>query len=83
MLNLVIQIFWIEPHNSVEFSFQWTMDDLLTEASRRQTEDIPFAGVIYEHQLRITVGQAIRDLSLIAEAYDPVDIANRVEFLPL
>jgi predicted nuclease of predicted toxin-antitoxin system len=58
-------------------------DDLLTEASRRQTEDISFAGVIYAHQLRITVGQAVRDLSLIAEVYDLADIANNVEFLPL
>lgn len=58
-------------------------DDLLTEASRRQTEDIPVAGVIYAHQLRITVGQAVRDVSLISEVYDLADIANSVEFLPL
>jgi predicted nuclease of predicted toxin-antitoxin system len=58
-------------------------DDLLTEATRRQNENVPFAGVIYAHQLRITVGQSVRDLSLIAEVYDVTDIANRVEFLPL
>ncbi len=62
----------------------FSMDDvLLTEATRRQNENVPFAGVIYAHQLRITVGQAVRDLSLIAEVYDVTDIANRVEFLPL
>lgn len=54
-------------------------DDLLTEATRRQNENVPFAGVIYAHQLRITVGQSVRDLSLIAEVYDVTDIANRVE----
>ena len=58
-------------------------DDLLTEATRRQNENVSFAGVIYAHQLRITVGQSVRDLSLIAEVYDLTDIANRVEFLPL
>ena len=58
-------------------------DDLLTEATRRQKINLPFAGVVYAHQLQITIGQAVRDLSLIAEVYDPADLANRVEFLPL
>lgn len=58
-------------------------DDLLIEATHRQTEGLPFAGVIYAHQLRITVGQAVRDLTLIAEIYESADTANRVEFLPL
>jgi predicted nuclease of predicted toxin-antitoxin system len=38
--------------------------DFLTEAHRRQTESIPFAGVIYAHQLEPSVGQCIRDLEL-------------------
>jgi len=58
-------------------------DDLLREATQRQELGIRFSGVIYAHQLRITVGQAIRDLQLIAEVYGPEDIANRVEYLPL
>lgn len=58
-------------------------DDLLKEATDRQTAGTPFAGVVYAHQLRVTVGQAVRDLQLIAEVYDPDEIANRVEFLPL
>lgn len=58
-------------------------DDLLTQATRRQKINLPFAGVVYAHQLQITIGQAVRDLSLIAEVYDPADLANRVEFLPL
>ena len=58
-------------------------DDLLAEATRRQNESVPFAGVVYAHQLRITVGQAIRDLSLIARVYSAEDIKDRVEFLPL
>jgi predicted nuclease of predicted toxin-antitoxin system len=58
-------------------------DDLLVEARRRQTEGIPFAGVIYAHQLHITIGDCIRDLELIAKASDPSNLADRVEFLPL
>lgn len=58
-------------------------DDMLREASRRQTHGDPFAGVIYCHQLRITTGQAVRDLELIAKVYEPADLEGRVEYLPL
>jgi hypothetical protein len=57
--------------------------DLLAEATTRQQAGIRFAGVIYAPQLAITVGQAVRDLELIAKVFDEADIANRVEFLPL
>lgn len=55
----------------------------MREATERQELGIGFSGVIYAHQLRITIGQAIRDLQLIVEVYEPEDIASRVEFLPL
>ena len=58
-------------------------DDMLREARRRQQRGESFAGVIYAHQLRITTGQAIRDLELIAKVYEPADLENRVEYLPL
>jgi hypothetical protein len=58
-------------------------DDLLRESARRQTAGEQFGGVIYSHQLRITVGQAIRDLEVIAQVYEPSDMENRVEYLPL
>lgn len=58
-------------------------DDMLREARRRQEHGESFAGVIYAHQLRITTGQAVRDLELIAKVYDSADVANRVEYLPL
>ncbi len=58
-------------------------DDLLAEARRRQRQSIPFAGVIYGHQLRITIGACIRDLELIAKVGEPQDIADQVEYLPL
>lgn len=58
-------------------------DDLLVEAHRRQAKGIPFTGVIYAHQLNITIGQCISDLELLTKAADPEDLANRVEYLPL
>ena len=58
-------------------------EDLLREAEKRQSNNERFSGVIYSHQLRTTVGQAIRDLKLIALVFEPEDIENRVEFIPL
>jgi hypothetical protein len=58
-------------------------DDLLREASRRQETGETFAGVIYAHQLDITVGQCIEDLELIAQATEPAEWIDRVTYLPL
>jgi Domain of unknown function (DUF5615) len=57
--------------------------ELLREAPERQQRDMPFAGVIYAHQLKVTVGQEVRDLELLAHTSDPGDFANRAEYLPL
>lgn len=57
--------------------------DMLAEASLRQRQGVAFAGVIYGHQLEVTVGQCIRDLEIIAKAGEQEDLAGRVEFLPL
>lgn len=57
--------------------------DLLAEAVRRQRGGLAFAGVIYGHQLQVTLGQCINDLELIAIAAEPADLASRVYFLPL
>jgi hypothetical protein len=64
----------------VMFTFD---DDLLTEAARRQRESIPFAGVVFAHQLRIGIGVCISDLGLIARAAEAEEFTNRVEFIPL
>lgn len=58
-------------------------DDLLREATKRQQNGQHFAGVVYAHQMSITIGQTIHDLELIAKIYEKEDIANRIEFLPL
>jgi uncharacterized protein with PIN domain len=57
-------------------------DDLLEEATYRQRKNIPFSGVIYGHQLNITIGRCISDLELIAKAASPSEITNQVLFLP-
>jgi hypothetical protein len=31
----------------------------------------------------VTIGQAVRDLELIAKAFGPEDMLNRIEFIPL
>jgi hypothetical protein len=46
-------------------------------------EGITFAGVIYGHQLRVTIGQCVRDMEIIAKAADIDDMMSRVEYLPL
>ena len=58
-------------------------DDLLTEAAKCQREGIEFSGVIYGHQLRVTIGLCIHDLEIIAKSGETEDLKNQVVFLPL
>jgi predicted nuclease of predicted toxin-antitoxin system len=58
-------------------------DDLLAEATRRQQEGIPFHGIVYAHQLRVSIGRCVEDLGLIAKVAEPVDLMDQVVFLPL
>ena len=58
-------------------------EDLLAEAKRRQAQEVHFAGVIYAHQLNISIGRFIDDVVLIAGAGDLDYMRNRVEWLPL
>ena len=57
--------------------------DFLQIAPAWQREGKPFAGVVFAHQLRVTIGRCVSDLAFIAEAGQPEDMANRVEHLPL
>ena len=57
-------------------------DDFLALADEWLANGRDFAGVIYAEQLGITIGQAVRDLELIAKVFDPPDMKNRIEFLP-
>jgi predicted nuclease of predicted toxin-antitoxin system len=57
--------------------------DFLVEAARRQAAGEPFAGVVYARQQHVPIGRCITDLELLATAYDPPDMLDRVEYLPL
>jgi len=57
--------------------------DLLAEAAKKQRLGQPFSGVVYAHPLRVTIGQCIHDLELVAKAGEPEDLRNQVLFLPL
>jgi predicted nuclease of predicted toxin-antitoxin system len=58
-------------------------DDFLAIAHRFLSSGRPFAGLIYGHQLDLSIGEVVRDLELIAQVYDPEDLRDRVEYLPL
>lgn len=58
-------------------------DDLLAIAHRWQADGIPFAGVVYGHQLNVSVGRLVSDLELLAACGQPEDCANQVLYLPL
>jgi len=58
-------------------------EDLLAEAAGRQRNGQFFAGVIYAHQLGITIGKAVSDLEILAQCGSLDDFASRVEHLPL
>lgn len=58
-------------------------DDLLREATARQERGEHFAGVAYGHKLRISIGEAVESLGLIATDGVLADFAERIEYLPL
>jgi hypothetical protein len=58
-------------------------EDFLRIAKYKQRVGHEFAGVVYGHQLGISIGEAISDLELIAKIYEPEAMRNRIEYLPL
>jgi hypothetical protein len=58
-------------------------DDLLREAARRQQDGTSFPGIIYAHQLHVSIGTCVHDLELIAKIGDPADLISQIQFLPL
>jgi hypothetical protein len=58
-------------------------DDLLAESAKRQRDGVFFSGVVYAHQLRVSIGVCIHDLEIIAKAGELEELLNRVVFLPL
>jgi hypothetical protein len=57
--------------------------DLLREGARRMREHKDFSGIIYAHQLRITIGQMVEDIELIARATSQDEWRGRIEYLPI
>ena len=42
--------------------------DLLREAARRQRAGEPFSGIVYAHQLEVSIGECVNNLEIIAMA---------------
>ncbi len=57
--------------------------DLLVIAHHWLETGREFSGLVYAHQLNITIGRAVRDLELLARVLEPNDMHNHIEFLPL
>lgn len=58
-------------------------DDFLLHGAERQRSGQRFPGIVYAHQTRVTIGQCIEDLLLMAQAMEPDEMVNRIEYLPL
>ena len=58
-------------------------EDLLREGSRRLRAGEEFSGIVYAHQLRVTIGRMVEDLVLIATATSREDWSGRIEYLPI
>ena len=65
--------------NRALFTFD---DDLLREAAKRHEESQHFMGVIFAHQIHVSIGDCVRDLELIAKATDLAEWNERIEFVP-
>lgn len=57
--------------------------DLLAEAVSRQRAGRHFSGVIDAHQLKITIGEAIEQLELLAKVMEPGELVDRIFYLPM
>ena len=64
----------------VIFSFD---ADMLRHTTARLEKGIEFAGLVFAHPTRISVGQCIGDIEMIAQAGEPKDLANQILYLPL
>ena len=79
--GLTTTLSWTEPRHLAAFFSAKTKICWRSRIGDLQTGPA-FSGVVYAHQLGISIGQAVRDLELIAKILDPDDMQNRVEYLP-
>jgi hypothetical protein len=57
--------------------------DMLIEGQRLQNENIEFSGIIYARPLKISIGECVKDLEIIATIAELEEMMNKIEFLPL
>ena len=57
--------------------------DFIEIATYNVTIGVNFSGVVYAQMHKVSIGQCVKDLDLIGRGYDPLDMANSVEYLPL
>jgi hypothetical protein len=57
--------------------------DLIIIANRWLQSGREFSGLIYAHQLIVTIGRAVHDLELMAKILEPEDMLNHIQYLPL
>ena len=57
--------------------------DLLREGVGLLHAGGQFSGIIYAHQLRVTIGQMVADLDLIAKTTSAEEWRGRIEYLPI
>ena len=57
--------------------------DFVREAKARQQAGRAFSGVLYTHQTRMTIGEMIDDLELIAKAGRREEFESQILYLPL
>jgi len=55
----------------------------LKEANRRQERAEVFFGIVYAHQLNVTIGECVSDLEIFAKSTESREWIGRVEYLPL
>jgi hypothetical protein len=58
-------------------------DDLLKITTEWMGAGRPFAGLLFCHPLRVTIGQAIEDIHLMSEVLDQEEMNDNVQYLPL
>jgi hypothetical protein len=58
-------------------------EDMLSITAQWLVSGRPFAGLVYGEQLRLTIGQAISDLELVAKTSVGADMLNHIEYLPI
>ena|ERR1700722_19721943 len=57
--------------------------DLLREGAWLLREGRHFSGIVYAHPLRVTIGQMVEDLELIATATGAEEWYGKIEYLPI